>query len=148
MIALRFLGGAFAVALFVAAVLRYQRRAVSRLNLIMTTVIATVVLMLAISPNLFNPVFDLFRFKQGSGQRLIGVLLFSVILIFALLSRNMSYTDEATRSIRLLVEALSLAAFDRSQTQGLPPGPRILVIMPAHNEAENVGAVLHAIPDE
>src|SRR6266536_1999004 len=103
MIALRFLGGAFAVALFVAAALRYRRRGISRLNLIITTVVVTGVLTLAVAPNLFNPVFDVFRFKTGSGQRLIGVLLFSVILIFGLLVRNMSYTDQATRSIRLLV---------------------------------------------
>jgi hypothetical protein len=148
MIALRFLGGGFAVILFVATVLRHRRRAISRLNLIITAGVATVVLMLAISPNLFNPVFDLFRFRVGSGQRLIGVLLFAVILIFALLSRNMSYTDEATRSIRLLVEALALAAFERSQTQDLPPGPRILVVMPAFNEAENVGAVVNGVPAE
>jgi hypothetical protein len=148
MIALRFLGGAFACALFLAAVLRYQRRVISRLNLIITTVVAVGVVMLAIDPNLFNPVFDLFRFKQGSGQRLIGVLMFSVIVIFILLFRNMSYTDEATRSIRLLVEALALSAFERAQAEGLPPGPRLIVVMPAHNEAENVGAVVHAIPEE
>jgi len=148
MIALRFLGGAFSVAVFVTAVIRYRRRAISRLNLIITTVVTTVVVMLALSPNLFNPVFDLFRFKAGSGQRLIGVLLFAVILIFALLVRNMSYTDQATRSIRLLVESLALAAFDRFQTQDLPPGPRILVIMPAFNEGENVGAVLGGVPLE
>jgi hypothetical protein len=148
MIALRFLGGAFALALFLAAVLRYRRRAISRLNLIITTLLATGVVMLAIAPNLFNPVFDVFRFRAGTGQRLIGVLMFSVIVISVLLFRNMSHTDEATRSIRLLVEALALSAFDRVQMERLPPSPRIVVVMPAHNEAENVGAVVHAIPDE
>jgi hypothetical protein len=148
MIALRFLGGVVAIALFLATVLRYRRRAISRLNLIITTAVSVLGVMLAISPNLFNPVFDLFRFKQGSGQRLIGVLLFSVIVIFILLWRNMSITDDATRAIRLLVEGLALSAFDQSQTDRLPPGPRIVVIMPAHNEAENVGQVVHAVPEE
>jgi hypothetical protein len=148
MIALRFVGGVFAVALFLAAIFRYRRRAISRLNLIITTAVSTGVLLVAIAPNLFNPVFDVFRFKAGTGGRLTGLLLFSVIVIFVLLFRNMSYTDEATRSIRLLVESLALSAFDRSQTEALPPGPRVVVIMPAHNEAENVGAVVHAIPEE
>jgi hypothetical protein len=148
MIALRFVGGFFAVALFVAAILRYRRRAISRLNLIITTFVAVGVVMLAIAPNLFNPVFDVFRFKAGTGGRLTGLLLFSVILIFILVFRDMSYTDEATRSIRLLVEALALSAFERSQTEGLPPGPRIIVVMPAHNEAENVGGVVHAMPEQ
>lgn len=148
MIALRFLGGAFALALFLAAVLRYRRRAISRLNLIITSTVAVGVILLAVAPNLFNPVFDVFRFKAGTGGRLTGVLLFSVVLLFILLFRNTSYTDEATRSIRLLVEALALSAFERSQTQGLRPGPRVIVVMPAHNEAENVGAVIHSMPDE
>jgi hypothetical protein len=148
MIALRILGGAFAAGLFLAAVLRYRRRSVSRLNLIITAAVTTAILILAIDPDLFNPVFDAFRFKPGSGQRLIGVLLFAVILIFALLFRNMSAVDQATRSIRLLIEALALSAFDRSQLDGLAPGPRVVVVMPAHNEAENVGAVVHAMPEE
>src|SRR5919109_3853837 len=115
MIALRFLGGAFALTLFLAAILRYRRRTISRLNLIITTVVVTGVLMLAIAPNLFNPVFDVFRFKAGTGGRLTGVLLLSVIVLFVLLFRNTSYTDENTRSIRLLVEALALSAFERTQ---------------------------------
>ena len=71
MIALRFLGGAVAVALFIGTVLRYRRRAISRLNLIITTAVVVLGVMLAISPNLFNPVFDLFRFVDvafGPGQ--------------------------------------------------------------------------------
>ena len=31
---------------------------------------------------------------------------------------------------------------------GLPAGKRIVVISPAHNEAENVGAVIHAMPED
>src|SRR5438034_541139 len=63
LVGLRFLGGAFFVAVVLAAVIRYRRRAISRLNLLLPAVVTAVVVMLGLPPNLFKPVFDLFRFK-------------------------------------------------------------------------------------
>jgi glycosyltransferase involved in cell wall biosynthesis len=48
----------------------------------------------------------------------------------------------------LLVESLGQAAFDWDRAAQLPPGKRIIVISPAYDEAENVGAVIHAMPSE
>jgi len=146
--ALRFVGGVFAVVLFLMTVRRYARRDVSRLNLIIIGVLSTSIVMLAIDPNLYNPLFSLFKFKEGNNQRLIGVLLLGEIVIVSLLIRNMSYTDAATLSIRHLVEALAVQSFDWDQVERLPSGQRIVVVMPAFNEAENIGAVIHSMPDE
>jgi glycosyltransferase involved in cell wall biosynthesis len=60
----------------------------------------------------------------------------------------MSYTDVSVRSIRELVEALAVQAFDWDRARELPEGPRIVVVSPAFNEAENVGATLHELPEE
>jgi hypothetical protein len=148
LIALRVVGGVLAAVFLVAAVRRFQRRTISRLNLIITGLVSVVVVLLAITPNLFDPVFELFNFEPGDQRRLIGVLMFSVIVIFGLLVRNMSYTDQATLAIRQLIEALALQSFDWKQAKDLPSGSRIVVVLPAHNEAENVGSVVHAIPEE
>ena len=148
MIALRFLGGAFAIALFVFTAVRYGRRDVSRLNLIITGLVSAAVIVLAIAPSVFNPVFNLFNFRPGGQRRLVAVLLFANILIFALLFRNMAYTDSVIRNVRLLIESLAVQSFDWSQTEGLPRGERIVVTMPAHNEADNVGEVIQSMPKE
>ena len=148
MIALRIVGGVFAAFLLARSVRLYGRRSVSRLGLIITWGVGTVIVLLAIAPGLFNPVFDVFKFRPGGGQRLIGVLLFANVVVFFLLFMNMSTIDSASRSIRLLVEALALQSFDRSQTINLPARQRIVVIMPAFNEAGNVGSVLHSMPEE
>src|SRR3990172_2630883 len=92
MTALRILGGVFAVAFFALALVRYRRRRISRLNLMFSCLISVVVLLLAIGPSLFDPLFEIFDFQPG--------------------------------------------------------GKRIVVVSPAFNEAENVGAVLEAIPRE
>lgn len=148
MTALRIFGALFAVVLAVGAAVRYRRRQVSRLNLIISWVIATGVVMLAIAPSLFDPVFQVFNFKPGSGMRLTAVLLFAVVVLFALVIRGQIYIDTNERNIRLLVEALGAERFDWSAADRLPAGKRLVVITPAFNEAGNVGEVLQAMPDE
>jgi hypothetical protein len=148
MIVLRVIGAVFAVILFVGAVVGHRRRQLSRLTLIITTLISFGVLLLAIAPNLFNPVFDALNFRPGTGQRLTGALMIAVVILFGLLLRMQSSVDSNERSIRLLVEALGQNTFDWERAEDLPPGPRIVVISPAFNEAGNLGAVIHAMPEE
>jgi hypothetical protein len=148
MSALRVVGGLFAVAFFALALIRYRRHRISRLNLIFSTLISAVVLLLAISPSLFNPLFEVFNFEPGSGQRLTAVLLFAVALLFLLVIRMQSEVDTNERNMRLLVESLGQAAFDWDAAAAMPDGKRIVVVSPAFNEAENVGAVIEAMPRE
>ncbi len=104
--------------------------------------------MLAISPDLFDPAFQLFNFRRGSGQRLTAVLLAAVVVLFVLLVRLQSYTDVNERSIRLLVEALGRERFDWPAAEDLPESKRIIAITPAYNEAENVAGVVQAMPEK
>ncbi len=67
MIVLRIIGGMVAVILFAGAVIGHRRRQVSRLTLIITGLISVGVVVLAITPNLFNPLFDILNFRPGSG---------------------------------------------------------------------------------
>src|SRR5213076_1742161 len=85
MIALRVVGGVAAGLLFVLSIRRYQRRSISRLNLIVTGFICVGVLVLAISPAIYNPAFDAFHFRQGGGRRLLGLLIFATIVLFIML---------------------------------------------------------------
>ncbi len=148
MLALRIAGAVLAVGLFALFVASYRRRQISRLSLIIAWAIAFGVVVLAATPNLFNPVFEVLNFEPGTGQRLTAVLLFAVVILFLLLLRLQSIVDTNERSIRLLVEALGQDAFDWDRAAALPDGAAIAVISPAFNEAENLPAVIHAMPDE
>ena len=148
MLALRIVGALFAVGLFLLSVYRYPKREISRLNLIISWLIGLAIVVLAIAPNLFNPIFDAFNFKPGGQRRLLAVELAAIIVLFALIVRNMGYTDQSVRSIRELVESLAVQAFDWDAAHELPEGRRIVVVSPAFNEAENVGATLQELPEE
>jgi hypothetical protein len=146
--ALRAVGGVVAAVLFVAAIRRYQKRRISRLTLLVTGLAMVGVIMLAIHPELFNGVFKAFNLKEGGGQRLIGVLIVANVVMFFLLFRNASVADSAALAIRMLVEALALQTFNWAAARGQADGDTIVVVMPAHNESENVGAVIHSMPDQ
>src|SRR5947209_4849635 len=139
--ALRFIGGLAALAFFLVSILRYDRRRISRFSLIVSCALTIAVLALAISPTLFNPIFDTFHFGEGNNRRLIFVLIL-------LLLRLQSQADVNERSIRLLVEALGRERFDWDRAARLPDGPRLVTISPAYNEAENVAHVIADIPKE
>jgi hypothetical protein len=148
MSALRIVGGIFAAAIFALALIRYRRRQISRLNLIISSLISIALLLLAIAPGLFNPLFEVFNFRPGNGQRLTAALLFAVGVLFVLLIRIQSEVDTSERGIRQLVESFGQSAFDWDTAADLPAGKRIVVVSPAHNEAENVGGVIEAMPPE
>lgn len=148
MLALRVIGGLLAALFLLVSIARYRRRQISRLSLIIGGILCLAVALLAVEPNWFDPLFETFNFQPGSGQRLTGVLLAAVVVLYLLLARSQIYVDTNERSIRLLVEFLGQQAFDWDRAAALPEGRRIVVISPAFNEAENVGAVIHAMPEE
>jgi len=134
--ALRIAGAAFAIAFFFAAMWRYRRRQISRLNLLISWVISLSVVALAVDPGFLNWAFDLFPEQQN--RRLIAVLFVAITVLFFLFLRVQAEADVAERSIRLLVESLGQRAFDWARAEALPEGPRIVTVSPAYNEAENV----------
>jgi hypothetical protein len=143
---IRIFGGLFALGLLVAASLRHRRRDISRLSLILTGGVSTAIVVLALRPSLANPIFNTFEFRRGDQRQLIATTLFGVLVLFGLLVREMAATDSNTRTIQTLMESLAMAAFDWTVAEDLPPGDRLVVVVPAHDEAANIGAVLAAMP--
>ena len=148
LIALRVVGGIVALGFLLWTFRRFSNRDISRLSLIIMGLLALGGGLVAVVPGLFDPLFNLFNFREGGGQRLIGLLVLANLAFFVLLFRAMTLADTATMSVRHLVEALAVEAFDWSQQALLPSGERVVVVMPAHNEAENVGAVIQAMPEK
>ncbi|HJR96829.1 MAG TPA: glycosyltransferase family 2 protein [Actinomycetota bacterium] len=147
--ALRLIAGAAAVAFFLAAIRSYRHRNISRLSLLTAFVAATAVVVLAAFPNLFDPVFDTFNFQPGDNRRLVALLLAAVVVLFLLLFRLQGHSDRSERAIQQLVEALTVERFDWDEAERrVPVGPKVVTISPAYNEAENVGAVIEAMPKE
>ena len=146
MIALRILGGIIAALLAGSAILRFRRKRITRLNLLISFSLGLVGMLLAVFPGLFDPLFDLFNFRRGGGRRLLAVLVFGNVAMLLLMLRNQTETDVVRRDFQLLMEWMGLHSLPKEHLEGLPAGERVVVVMPAHNEADNIGAVLAQMP--
>ena len=135
MSAIRILAGLGAVALLVLAARGYERRNISRLNLIILFGLCASVAALAIYPPLFDPILRTFDFERGT-DGVIFALLVAVFVLFFLYLRAQTTADTNERSIRLLVEALGQERFDWDRAESLPDGQRLVTICPAFNEGE------------
>ena len=147
LVALRIVGGIFAAVLLISAIVRYRRRRITRLNLLISFTLAVAGLLLAAFPGFFDPLFDLFNFRRGGGRRLLAVLVFGNIILLLLLLRNQTETDVVRRDFQLLMEWMGVNSLEKEDLDGLPAGERVIVVLPAHNEASNVGAVLAQMPE-
>ena len=146
MIALRILGALFAVFLASSAIYRYRRRRITRLNLLISFTLGLVGLLLTAFPGLFDPMYDLFNFREGGGRRLLATLVFGNVVLLLLILRNQSETDVVRRDFQLLMEWMGVHSLSNEDLEGLPAGERVVVVLPAHNESPNIGGVLEQMP--
>ena len=146
MTAIRLLAMVAALGFALAAIRAYGRRRISRLSMLIVSTLGFALLLLTIYPPLFDPVFGWFHVERGDDRRLIFLLTVGVFVLLFLVLRLQSESDTNERSIRLLVEALGRERFDWEKAATLPEGRRLVVVSPAYNEEENVGAVVASLP--
>jgi hypothetical protein len=86
-----------------------------------------------------------FSFEKGNGGRILGLAVFAIFILFLLTLRALS---QAARNQRQLAAALEGLAWEEFRQAGLPDRfrDRIAILIPAYNEAENIGVVLDQIP--
>ena len=146
MTTVRFLGVVAAVGCLFLAARAYDRRRISRLSLLIVAALALGTVVLAIRPSVYGPLFSWFDVAPGNERRVLFVVILAVIVLFFLVVRVQSEGDTNERTIRLLVEALGRERFDWDRAAALHEGRRLVVVLPAFNEAGNVGPVVASLP--
>jgi len=142
--ALRAAGLIGAVALIAYAVLR--RRSLRNAD-VLILVFAGLGLALVTGTEVVNGLLSAFSFEKGNGGRILGLAVFAIVVLFLLVLRALS---QAARNARQLSAVLEGLAWEEFRQAGLPERFRgkVAVLVPAYNEAENVGYVLDRIPSE
>jgi Glycosyl transferase family 2 len=92
-----------------------------------------------------NGLLSAFSFEKGNGGRILGLAVFAIVILFLLVLRALS---QSARNGRQLAAALEGLAWEEFRQAGLPERFRgkIAILIPAYNEAENIGTVLGQIP--
>jgi hypothetical protein len=91
-----------------------------------------------------NGLLSAFSFEKGNGGRILGLAVFAIFILFLLALRALS---QGARNGRQLAAALEGLAWEEFRQAGLPERFRgkIAILIPAYNEAENIGVVLEQI---
>jgi Glycosyl transferase family 2 len=88
-----------------------------------------------------------FSFEQGNGGRILGLAVFSIFVLFLLILRALAQSARNATQLSALLEGLAWEEFRQAKLPERFRG-KIAILVPAYNEAENVGQVLDLMPSE
>ncbi|MFI5028410.1 MAG: glycosyltransferase family 2 protein [Solirubrobacterales bacterium] len=142
--ALRLAGLAIAVALIGYALLR--RHSLRNVD-VLILLAAGVGLAIVSGTELTDKLLSAFSFEKGHGGRILGLAVFAIFVLFLLILRALSQAGRNSRQLSAVLEGL---AWEEFRQAGLPERfrDRVAILIPAYNEAENIGHVLDLIPAE
>jgi hypothetical protein len=142
--ALRSVGLIGGIALVVYAVAR--RRSLRNAE-VLILLAAGLGLALVSGTEITDKLLSAFSFEKGNGGRILGLAVFAIFILFGLILRALS---QGARNSRQLSAALEGLAWEEFRQAKLPERFRgkIAILVPAYNEAENIGYVLDLMPDE
>ena len=142
--ALRSAGLLIGLALIAYAVVR--RRTLRNADVLLLLV-SGVGLAVVSGTEIVDGLLSAFSFEKGNGGRILGLAVFAIFILFLITLRALS---QAARNSRQLSAALEGLAWEEFRQAGYPERFRgkIAIVIPAYNEAENIGHVLDLIPAE
>lgn len=142
--ALRSAGLLIAVAIVAYAIVR--RRALRNVD-VLILLAAGFGLALVSGTEITDKLLSAFSFERGNGGRILGLAVFAIFALFLLTLRALS---QAARNARQLAAALEGLAWEEFRQARLPERFRgkVAVLIPAYNEADNIGHVLDRMPPE
>jgi hypothetical protein len=142
--ALRSLGLIAAVALIAYAVAR--RRSLRNVDVVILF-LCGIALALVSGTEITDKLLSAFSFEKGNGGRILGLAVFAIFILFLLILRALSQTARNGRQLSAALEGL---AWEEFRQAGLPERfkGKVAVVIPAYNEADNVGFVLDRMPAE
>ena len=142
--ALRAAGLAVAAAIIAFAVVR--RRSLRNAD-VLILLLAGFGLAIVSGTELTDALLEAFSFKRGNGGRILGLAVFAIFILFLLILRALTQTARHTRELSAVLEGLAWEEFRQAGLAERFRG-KIAVLIPAYNEADNIGYVLDRVPEE
>ena len=96
---------------------------------------------------LTDALLSTFSFEQGNGGRILGLAVFAIFVLFLLILRALSQAARNSHQLSAVLEGLAWEEFRQAKLPERFRG-RIAIVVPAYDEAENLGHVLDRMPAE
>jgi hypothetical protein len=130
----------------IAAYAIWRRRQLRNADVLILVLVALGLAIVA-GTEIPDAILSAFSFKRENGTRIVGVAIFAILILFLLVLRALSQSSRITGELSAVLEGI---AWEQFRAAGHPERfkDRIAVLVPAYNEADNVGRVLDRIPPE
>lgn len=142
--ALRGVGLAVALILIVYAVAR--RRTLRNADVLLL-LLSGIALAIVTGTEVVNGLLSAFSFEKGNGGRILGLAVFAIFILFLITLRALSVGSRNSRQLSAALEGLAWEEFRQAHLPERFKG-KIAILVPAYNEAENIGVVLDQMPAE
>lgn len=142
--ALRGVGLAIALVLIVYAVAR--RRTLRNADVLLLLV-SGIALAVVTGTEVVNGLLSAFSFEKGNGGRILGLAVFAIFVLFLITLRALSVGARNSRQLSAALEGLAWEEFRQAHLPERFKG-KVAILIPAYNEAENIGVVLDQMPAE
>lgn len=142
--AIRAVGLAMAVA--IAAYAIWRRRTLRNADVLILLLVAIGMAIVA-ATEIPDALLEAFSFQRENGTRIVGVAIFAILILFGLTLRALAQSSRISQQLGGALEGL---AWEEFRAAGHPDRfrDRVAILIPAYNEAENVGEVLDRLPAE
>jgi Glycosyl transferase family 2 len=134
------------VAAALAAFALWRRRRLRNAD-VLILLLSALGLALVSGTELLDAVLEAFSFERQNGTRIVGVAVLAIAVLFLLVVRALAQGSRITRELSAVLEGLAWEDF-KLAGHAERFRDRIGVVVPAYNEAENIGRVLPRIPTE
>ncbi len=124
----------------------WRRRSLSN-GAVLLALLGGIALAIVSGTEVLNKLLSAFAFEKGNGGRILGLAVFSIVILFLLVLRALTESSRMNQQLSALLEGLAWEEFRQAK---LPERFRdkIAVVIPAYNEADSVGDVIRQIPPE
>jgi glycosyl transferase family 2 len=142
--ALRSAGLVVAIAIVAYALIR--RRSLRNVD-VLILLAAGLGLAIVAGTEVTDKLLSAFSFEKGNGGRILGLAVFAIFVLFLLILRALSQAARNSRQLSAVLEGLAWEEFRQAKLPERFRG-KVAILVPAYDEAENVGHVLDRMPAE
>ena len=142
--ALRAIGLIFGIAVIIFAIAR--RRSLRNVD-VLILLGAGFGLVIVSGTELTDRLLSALSFEQGNGGRILGLAVFAIFILFLMSMRALAVSGRNTRQLSAVLEGIASEQF-RAEGHRKTFRNRIAIVIPAYNEADNIGYVIDQIPAE
>ena len=142
--ALRAIGLIFGIAVIIFAIAR--RRSLRNVD-VLILLGAGFGLVIVSGTELTDRLLSALSFEQGNGGRILGLAVFAIFILFLMSMRALAVSGRNTRQLSAVLEGIASEQF-RAEGHRKTFRNRIGIVIPAYNEADNIGYVIDQIPAE